>query len=65
VTAVAGIAALIRDIDPGCIDLHAAMESRGLRGLLENDGVHPTPAGQRFILATVLHSLTRTAGQPA
>jgi acyl-CoA thioesterase I len=63
VTAVAGIAALVRDIDPGCVDLHAAMEARGLHGLLENDGVHPTLAGQQFILATVLRSLT--AGQPA
>lgn len=63
VTAVAGIAALVRELDPGCVDLYAVMESRGLRGLLERDGVHPTTTGQQLILATVLRHLTGGAGR--
>ena len=63
--AVAGIAALVRELDPGCVDLHAEMESHGLPGLLESDGVHPTPAGQQFILAAVLRHLTGKAEPPA
>ncbi|MFI5934156.1 SGNH/GDSL hydrolase family protein [Actinoplanes sp. NPDC051494] len=64
VAAVAGIAAVVRTIDAGCLDPHAAMRAHGPRELLETDGVHPTPAGQRFILATILRGLapgTRTA----
>ncbi|AGZ40927.1 alpha/beta hydrolase [Actinoplanes friuliensis DSM 7358] len=56
--AVADIAAAVRSIDPGCVDLYAEMESHGLEGLLESDGVHPTPAGQQFILSAVLRHLT-------
>jgi len=63
--AVAGIAARVREIDPGCVDLHAEMEARGLEGLLESDGVHPTPAGQRVILAAVLRHLAGEAEPPA
>jgi hypothetical protein len=33
--------------------------------LLEPDGVHPTPAGQRLILTTVVQHLAGAAGRPA
>ena len=63
--AVADIAARVRRVDAGCVGLHAAMQARGARELLESDGVHPTPAGQQFILATIVQHLAGAAARPA
>ena len=54
--AVAEIAAVVRKVAPEAVDVHDA--TRGLPAdLLEADGVHPTAAGQRFILARILDHL--------
>ncbi|AGL19095.1 GDSL-type esterase/lipase family protein [Actinoplanes sp. N902-109] len=57
--AVADVAGIVRKIDADCVDLYAAMEGSGLPGLLEADGVHPTVAGQQFVLSTILRHLSR------
>jgi lysophospholipase L1-like esterase len=54
---VAEVADTVRKVDPGCIDIHAAMQAYGVDGLLEPDGVHPNRAGQEFIFRNVLAAL--------
>ena len=56
-SAVAETAAVVRKVAPGCVDLHTAMRASGPGDLLESDGVHPTPAGQRFILTRIVEHL--------
>ncbi|EXG82713.1 SGNH/GDSL hydrolase family protein [Cryptosporangium arvum] len=55
-SAVAEIAAAVRDTDPGAVDLHEATRTAA-PGHLQDDGVHPTVAGQRFILTHLLEHL--------
>ncbi|RSM65480.1 hypothetical protein DMB66_16695 [Actinoplanes sp. ATCC 53533] len=55
---VAEVAAIVRTVVPDCLDLHTAMLEHGLADLIEDDGVHPTIAGQRFILERVVAHLT-------
>ena len=55
--AIGDIAARVGRIDAACVGLHAAMQARGPQDLLESDGVHPSAAGQQFILATILQHL--------
>jgi acyl-CoA thioesterase I len=43
------VAALIRRLDPACIDVNDSMRGKALADLLGPDGVHPTVAGQRHI----------------
>ncbi|TQS41141.1 SGNH/GDSL hydrolase family protein [Cryptosporangium phraense] len=58
---IAELADVVRAVDPAAIDLHA--RTRTARpGNLEDDGVHPTVAGQRFILTCVLARLVEPAG---
>jgi acyl-CoA thioesterase I len=59
VPAVADVADTVRKVDADCVDLYTAMASSGLPGLLETDGVHPTVAGQQFILTRILRHLSR------
>jgi lysophospholipase L1-like esterase len=54
---VAEVAAIVRAVAPDCLDLHTAMLEHGLDDLIEDDGVHPTIAGQRFILERVVAHL--------
>jgi len=54
------VAAVVRDLDAACIDVAARMKRRGLAGLLEADGVHLTPLGQRFVAETVVRQLAAT-----
>ncbi|WP_433729296.1 SGNH/GDSL hydrolase family protein [Actinoplanes sp. CA-051413] len=63
--AVADVAARVRRIDGRAIGLHDVTWARVPGDLLEPDGVHPTPAGQRLILATVVQHLAGAAGRPA
>jgi lysophospholipase L1-like esterase len=51
------IAGVVRELDPNCIDIAARLRRRGLAGALEPDGVHLTPAGQRFVAETVVRQL--------
>jgi len=53
---VAEVADIVLKVAPGALDLHAATRAGG--ALLESDGVHPTPAGQRLILTHVVDHLT-------
>jgi acyl-CoA thioesterase I len=56
--AVAEVAHAVREAAPGAVDLHeAAAFPRGAEELLESDGVHPTLAGQRLILARIVDHL--------
>ncbi|MFI5845049.1 SGNH/GDSL hydrolase family protein [Catenuloplanes sp. NPDC051500] len=55
--AVAEVAAAVRKAAPDAIDLHESLDVRGGHDLLEDDGVHPTPAGQRIILTHVVDQL--------
>jgi len=52
---VAEVAEVIRRAAPGAIDLHQLTRARS--DLLEPDGVHPSPAGQRFLLRAVIERL--------
>jgi lysophospholipase L1-like esterase len=55
---VAEVADAVRKAAPGVIDLHQAMTARPRASdLLEPDGVHPTPAGQQFILNHIIEHL--------
>ncbi|GAA0582846.1 hypothetical protein GCM10010172_79950 [Paractinoplanes ferrugineus] len=54
---VAEVAGIVRETVPGAVDLHASMPADDSTGLFETDGVHPTPAGQRFILGRVVDHL--------
>lgn len=64
--AVDEVADVVRDLDPAAIDLHAALRSAAdLTALLEDDGVHLSPQGQRvaarFIATELEHALERAA----
>ncbi|GIM97389.1 SGNH/GDSL hydrolase family protein [Paractinoplanes toevensis] len=54
---VAEVADVVTKTAPGAVDLHRAMSAPGRGDLLESDGVHPTPAGQQFILSQVIEHL--------
>ena len=58
-TAVAEVAHVIREAVPGAVDVHAAAFTPGAEELLESDGVHPTLAGQRLILAQIVDHLRK------
>ncbi|GIF51410.1 acyl-CoA thioesterase-1 [Asanoa ferruginea] len=60
-TAVAEVAGVVHQAAPDALDLHDAISAHGTDDLLESDGVHPTPAGQRLILARIVDHL-RTVG---
>jgi lysophospholipase L1-like esterase len=51
-------AALIRKLDPACVDVNESMRAT-FGNLLESDGVHPTVAGQRHIARFVVERLSR------
>jgi len=55
--ALAEVAGAVRKAAPDAIDLHEATRAHGTDDLLESDGIHPTPAGQRFILTHIVDSL--------
>jgi acyl-CoA thioesterase-1 len=57
--AVREVASVVRKLDAGCIDVYSATRPSTAGDLLEADGVHPTPAGQRVILRTIVGALTR------
>lgn len=54
--AVDEVAAVVRKVSPGAIDLHTAVRPIS-PDLLEADGVHPSVAGQRAILRYVVQRL--------
>jgi lysophospholipase L1-like esterase len=60
-TDIAEVAKIIREVAPSGLDLHTLTRANG-GDLLEGDGVHPTPAGQRLILTQIVDHL---AGRPA
>ena len=55
--AVAEIAGVTRKVAPDAVDLHQLTQPHVTTDLLEPDGVHPTPAGQRFILTHMVEHL--------
>ncbi|WP_199517193.1 SGNH/GDSL hydrolase family protein [Nucisporomicrobium flavum] len=55
-TAVAEVAGIVRKVVPDAVDLYGATQTAGA-DVLEEDGVHPSPAGQQLILRRVLHHL--------
>jgi lysophospholipase L1-like esterase len=55
--AVADVAEVVRKVAPGAVDLHETIHAGGPNGFWESDGVHPTPAGQRFILSRIVDHL--------
>lgn len=57
-SAVAEVADVVRQVAPTAVDLHTAARRYGLDRFLEADGVHPTPAGQRLIVASLVDHLT-------
>jgi acyl-CoA thioesterase-1 len=57
--AVGEVAAVVRKLDADCVDVYSATAQSNVGDLLEPDGVHPTPAGQRIILRTIVGALTR------
>ncbi|WP_143049680.1 SGNH/GDSL hydrolase family protein [Asanoa ishikariensis] len=59
--AVAEVAGVAHQTAPGALDLHKAIHARGTEDLLEPDGVHPTLAGQRLILASIVDHLRTVA----
>jgi acyl-CoA thioesterase I len=61
-TDIGEVAEVIRKVAPSGLDLHHLTGARGVGDLLEADGVHPTPAGQRLILTRIVNHL---AGRPA
>lgn len=58
-TDIAEVAGVIRKVAPSGLDLPALTGAGG--DMLEADGVHPTPAGQKLILTRIVHHL---AGRP-
>lgn len=52
------VAALIRGLDPACVDVNRSMRATALADLLGPDGVHPTPAGQRHIARFAVERLS-------
>jgi len=60
---VAEVAGIARKVAPAGVDLHGLTRDHVGGDFLEADGVHPTPAGQRLILARVVaHLAERPAG---
>ncbi|MFF5207313.1 SGNH/GDSL hydrolase family protein [Streptosporangium sp. NPDC000396] len=59
---IAAIAASIREREEPVADVHAAFSADARHDLLGQDGVHPTPAGQRVTLLTLLAALTAAPG---
>jgi lysophospholipase L1-like esterase len=57
--AVAEVAGVVLKTAPDAVDLHEATRNREPAAFLEPDGVHPTPAGHRFILTRILDRLSR------
>lgn len=55
---VAEVAGVIRTVAPESVDLHGATRDHVAGDLLEADGVHPTPLGQRLILKHVVAALS-------
>jgi len=53
---VAEVAEAVRKVAPDALDLHSVIQA-GPAGMLEADGVHPTPAGQRLILTHIVDHL--------
>lgn len=51
------VAGVVREVAPAGIDLHGLTRAQVGDGFLEDDGVHPTPAGQRLILAHIVAGL--------
>jgi len=51
------VAGVVRQVAPAGIDLHGLTRAQVGDGFLEDDGVHPTPAGQRLILAHIVAGL--------
>jgi acyl-CoA thioesterase I len=58
---IAEVAAVVREVDPGGLDLHRLTRLHPNGDILEADGVHPTPAGQRLILTHVVDHLVAAA----
>jgi acyl-CoA thioesterase-1 len=56
-SAVAEVAEAARKVAPTALDLHTATQRYGLDRLLEPDGVHPTVAGQSFIVTKLVDHL--------
>jgi acetyl esterase/acyl-CoA thioesterase-1 len=52
------VAALIRALDPNCVDVNQSMRGAAFAGLLDVDGVHPTVEGQRHIARVVVERLS-------
>jgi acyl-CoA thioesterase I len=59
--AVAEVAAAVRKAAPDAIDLHETAHAHGVNDLLEADGVHPTPTGQRIILTRIIEQMRAAA----
>ena len=59
---IAEVAGIIRDVAPTGIDLHGRTRDHIARDLLEADGMHPTPAGQRLILTRIVAALAPGPG---
>ena len=61
---IAEVAAVVREVEPGGLDLHGLTRLHPNGDILEADGVHPTPAGQRLILTHVVDHLVAAASRP-
>jgi acyl-CoA thioesterase-1 len=57
---VAEVAEVVRKVAPDALDLHAVIRACAA-DVLEADGVHPTPAGQRLILTHIVKHLISTS----
>lgn len=53
---IAEVAQVVRKVAPDALDLHTVTGAGGAN-VLEADGVHPTPAGQRLILTHIVEHL--------
>ena len=52
-----GVAAIVRDLAPHCIDVHAALQAHPLDALMEDDGVHLNARGQQVLARQVVGDL--------
>lgn len=61
------VAAVVRQVARGCIDLHDALPAERLGDLMEPDGVHLNVAGQQVVARAVVQALAggSPAGRPA
>jgi acyl-CoA thioesterase I len=62
---VAEVAEVVRKVAPSGLDLHSLTQAHGTDDILEADGVHPTPTGQRMILAHIVDHLGGSANRSA